>query len=123
MRRRKSKNRQITRSTKVSYKNHTFASKLELYMYKSLEKAKIKVLYEGKTYSLVDGFSFKNASYETTNVYGFGHPPYYANMIKALRGLTDPICSGEEGLKSLELLIASYRSSQSGERISLPLKR
>ena len=70
-----------------------------------------------------DDLKVKNASYETTNVYGFGHPPYYANMIKALRGLTDPICSGEEGLKSLELLIASYRSSQSGERISLPLKR
>ena len=68
MRRRKSKNRQITRSTKVSYKQHKFASKLELYMYKELEKAKIKTLYEGKTFSLVDGFSFENASYEKTRV-------------------------------------------------------
>lgn len=68
MRRRKSKNRQITRSTKVSYKQYKFASKLELYMYKELEKAKIKTLYEGKTFSLVDGFNFENASYEKTRV-------------------------------------------------------
>tara|TARA_B100001939_G_scaffold45116_1_gene34777 strand:- start:6316 stop:6678 length:363 start_codon:yes stop_codon:yes gene_type:complete len=37
-------------------------------MYKELEKAKIKTLYEGKTFSLVDGFNFENASYEKTRV-------------------------------------------------------
>ena len=28
----------------------------------------------------------KDASYETTSVYGFGHPLYYDNVIKTLRG-------------------------------------
>ena len=65
----------------------------------------------------------KNASYETSNIYGFGHPPYYENMLKDLRGETDAICSGEEGLKSLELLIAAYRSSKTGLEIELPLER
>ena len=33
-----------------------------------------------------DDEPIKAASYETTSVYGFGHPLYYDNVIKALRG-------------------------------------
>lgn len=65
----------------------------------------------------------RNASYETSNIYGFGHPPYYENMLKNLRGESEAICSGEEGLKSLELLIAAYRSSKTGLEVELPLER
>ena len=65
----------------------------------------------------------ENASYETTSVYGFGHPVYYENMLKTLRGESEAICSGEDGLKSLELLIASYRSSKTGQEIKLPLNK
>ena len=64
--RRKKRSRQITRSTKVTYKQYKFASKLELYMYKALEKQKIKVLYEGKTFEVVPGFNFSASSYEKT---------------------------------------------------------
>ena len=64
--RRKGKKRQITRATKVEYKGHKFASKLELHMYRMLEKEKIKVGYESHTYTLVDGFEFQSASYEKT---------------------------------------------------------
>mgnify|MGYP005696834557 FL=1 len=64
--RRFSKRKQITRSTKVTYKGHKFASKLELYMYKALEREKIKVLYEGETYEVVKGFHFPASSYEKT---------------------------------------------------------
>ena len=35
-------------------------------MYKSLEKQKIKVLYEGKTFEVVPGFDFSMSSYEKT---------------------------------------------------------
>ena len=62
-----------------------------------------------------------DASYETTSVYGFGHPLYYDNVIKTLLGLAQPETDGREGLKSLELLIAMYMSSRDGKRISLPL--
>jgi len=64
----------------------------------------------------------KAASYETTSVYGFGHPLYYDNVIKTLRGEASPETDGREGLRSLELLIAMYRSARDGRRINLPLE-
>jgi len=62
------------------------------------------------------------ASYQTTSVYGFGHPLYYDNVIASLRGEAEPETDGREGLKSLELLIAMYRSARDGKRINLPLE-
>lgn len=61
------------------------------------------------------------ASYETTSVYGFGHPLYYDNVIKVLRGEAPPETDGREGLKSLETLIGIYLSARDGRRVSLPL--
>ena len=63
----------------------------------------------------------KDASYQTTSVYGFGHPLYYDNVIGALRGEAEPETDGREGLRSLELLIAMYMSARDGKRVSLPL--
>jgi UDP-N-acetyl-2-amino-2-deoxyglucuronate dehydrogenase len=62
-----------------------------------------------------------DASYETTSVYGYGHPLYYSNVIATLRGEAQPEIDGREGLKSLELLIAMYMSARDGKRINLPL--
>lgn len=62
------------------------------------------------------------ASYVTTSVYGFGHPLYYENVIKALRGESEPETDGREGLRSLEILIASYLSARDGRRVALPLQ-
>jgi UDP-N-acetyl-2-amino-2-deoxyglucuronate dehydrogenase len=64
----------------------------------------------------------KSANYETTSVYGFGHPLYYKNVIDSLRGQAEPETDGREGLKSLELLIAAYLSARDGGTISLPLE-
>lgn len=63
----------------------------------------------------------KDANYQTTSVYGFGHPLYYDNVIRTLRGECEPETDGREGLKSLELLIAMYLSARDGRRINLPL--
>ena len=63
-----------------------------------------------------------DASYQTTSVYGFGHPLYYDNVISTLRGEAQPETDGREGLKSLELLIAMYLSSRDGKRVNLPLE-
>lgn len=68
-----------------------------------------------------DDEKVKQASYETTSVYGFGHSLYFDNVIKVLRGEASPETDGREGLKSLEILIAAYLSAQDGKRISLPL--
>jgi UDP-N-acetyl-2-amino-2-deoxyglucuronate dehydrogenase len=64
----------------------------------------------------------KSANYETTSVYGFGHPMYYDNVIKTLRGEADAETDGREGLRSLELLIASYLSARDGRRVALPME-
>lgn len=66
--------------------------------------------------------SVDEASYQTTSVYGFGHPLYYDNVIKALRGEAPPDTDGREGLRSLELLIAAYTAARDGQRINLPLE-
>ena len=64
----------------------------------------------------------KEANYQTTSVYGFGHPLYYNNVVEVLRGNTEPETDGREGLKSLEILIAAYLSASNGQTISLPLE-
>lgn len=69
----------------------------------------------------IDDEKVRQASYETTSVYGFGHPLYFDNVIRVLRGEASPETDGREGLKSLEVLIAAYLSARDGKRISLPL--
>jgi len=69
-----------------------------------------------------DDRKVKEASYETTSVYGFGHPLYYENVIRVLRGEAEPETDGREGLKSLEVLIACYLSARDGRRVPLPLE-
>ncbi len=64
----------------------------------------------------------KEANYQTTSVYGFGHPLYYNNVVEVLRGNIEPETDGKEGLKSLEVLIAAYLSARDGQTISLPLE-
>lgn len=64
----------------------------------------------------------KNANYETTSVYGFGHPLYYRNVIDVMRGKALPETDGRAGLKSLELLIAIYRSARDRKPVGLPLE-
>jgi UDP-N-acetyl-2-amino-2-deoxyglucuronate dehydrogenase len=63
-----------------------------------------------------------DANYETTSVYGFGHPLYYKNVVDVLRGEAEPETDGREGLKSLEVLIAAYLSARDGKTVSLPLE-
>lgn len=81
MKRKLKRNKQITRSTKVQYQGLNFASKLEMHMYKLLKQAKIPVEYEGKTFSLVEGFDFTNASYEKTRVKKYLHDRGNKNVL------------------------------------------
>ena len=65
--------------------------------------------------------SINEVSYNTASVYGFGHPLYYENVIKVFENKIKPETDGREGLKSLEVLIAAYRSAKIGKTVSLPL--
>ena len=68
-----------------------------------------------------DDEKVKASNYQTTSVYGFGHPLYYENVINVMRGTAAPETDGREGLKSLEVLIATYLSARDGKRVALPL--
>lgn len=61
------------------------------------------------------------AGYATSSVYGPGHPLYYDNVIGTLRGEQNAEVDGYEGLRSLEVVIAAYRSARDGVRVGLPL--
>jgi UDP-N-acetyl-2-amino-2-deoxyglucuronate dehydrogenase len=63
----------------------------------------------------------RNAGYSAASVYGPGHPLYYDNVISTLRGEKHAEVDGYEGLRSLEVVIAAYRSARDGVRVGLPL--
>ena len=63
-----------------------------------------------------------DANYSPTSVYGVGHPAYYDNVVRVLRGEAKAETDGREGLRSLETLIAIYTSARDGRRVSLPLE-
>ncbi|WP_425261590.1 Gfo/Idh/MocA family protein [Rubrivivax sp. RP6-9] len=63
----------------------------------------------------------QSASYGTASVYGPGHPLYYDNVIGTLRGERHAEVDGYEGLRSLEVVLAAYRSARDGVRVGLPL--
>ena len=69
-----------------------------------------------------DDARVNGASYESASVYGYGHPLYYDNVIKSMCGKAEPETNGREGLRSLELLIATYISARDGRRVPLPLE-
>jgi UDP-N-acetyl-2-amino-2-deoxyglucuronate dehydrogenase len=64
----------------------------------------------------------KDASYQTTSVYGFGHPLYFKDVIEVMRGNKEPDTDGREGLAALEVLIAAYLSARDRKTVSLPLE-
>jgi predicted dehydrogenase len=73
------------------------------------------------TDKLPEDENIASASYQTTSVYGHGHPLYYENVVKVMRGQAEPETDGREGLKSLEVLVAAYLAARDGKRVALPL--
>ena len=68
-----------------------------------------------------DDEKVKESNYEISSVYGRGHYPYYGNILDVLQGLDAPLCDGRDGLASLELLIAAYRSARDFQTVYLPI--
>jgi UDP-N-acetyl-2-amino-2-deoxyglucuronate dehydrogenase len=63
----------------------------------------------------------ESVNYDPPNIYGFGHMGYYQNVIDVLKNGAQPNTDGREGRKSLELILAIYKSSREGRTIGLPL--
>jgi UDP-N-acetyl-2-amino-2-deoxyglucuronate dehydrogenase len=61
------------------------------------------------------------SGYDPGGVYGPGHRGYYTNVIDTLQGRGEAQVDGYEGLRSLEVIVAAYRSARDGVRVGLPL--
>ncbi len=57
------------------------------------------------------------------NIYGFGHTPLYADMIDAIQKDHEPYVNGIEGKKTLELVLAIYKSAAEKGFVKLPLDK
>jgi len=56
------------------------------------------------------------------SVYGFGHVPYYENVVAALKGHGAADTDGRAGRKSLELILGIYESAKTGREVPIPLR-
>lgn len=63
----------------------------------------------------------QDTNYQPPNVYGFGHNPYYRNVVDVLLQKGVPATDGRDGRKSVEIIQAIYQSAKTGKRVSLPL--
>jgi len=62
-----------------------------------------------------------DCNYQPPTVYGFGHNPYYQNVVSALLENTEPYTDGRDGRKSVEIIQAIYESARHGKKVTLPL--
>lgn len=63
----------------------------------------------------------QDTNYTPPSVYGFGHNPYYNNVVEVLLSKGKPSTDGRDGRKSVEIIQAIYQSAKTGRRVSLPL--
>lgn len=63
----------------------------------------------------------EESNYQPPTVYGFGHNPYYHNVVHTLLGDAEASTDGKDGRKSLEIIQAIYESAQHGKKVTLPL--
>lgn len=64
----------------------------------------------------------KNYSVNPPNVYGYGHKAYLEHVVDCLANGKKSFLAGEEGRKSLELIMAIYESIESKKEIFYPFK-
>lgn len=69
----------------------------------------------------IKGENIEDESENVENVYGNGHISLYADMIDAIENNRQPYISAVDGRNALEIVLAIYKSMQTGEKIMLPL--
>ncbi|MDR3178986.1 MAG: Gfo/Idh/MocA family oxidoreductase [Oscillospiraceae bacterium] len=57
---------------------------------------------------------------EKQTIYGFGHIPLFKNFVESIEFDREPLISGESGRKSLEIVLAAYKSQKTGLPVTLP---
>jgi predicted dehydrogenase len=51
-----------------------------------------------------------------------GHTMLFKDVVNAIKNGTTPLVDGHEGRRSVEIILAIYKSAQTGRPVSLPLK-
>ncbi|MCQ2451380.1 MAG: Gfo/Idh/MocA family oxidoreductase [Clostridia bacterium] len=64
----------------------------------------------------------KGLKEQTSNVYGNGHTSLYADVMDAIKNDRKPYIDAVAGRNALEIILAIYKSMQTGEVVKLPLK-
>jgi UDP-N-acetyl-2-amino-2-deoxyglucuronate dehydrogenase len=112
---------------------NVYPKNLEETLYIFGEKGTVKA--GGKSVNLIEEWSFADSadgernevirqfSENPPNVYGFGHTPLYADMVRAIKDGRPPYVPGEAGRAALELVLAIYKSAASGMPVALPMER
>ncbi|MCK4295309.1 MAG: Gfo/Idh/MocA family oxidoreductase, partial [Candidatus Marinimicrobia bacterium] len=59
----------------------------------------------------------KEYDLDIDNIYGDGHAPLYKDFIEAVRGDRKPLISGNEGKKSLSIILMAYKSQKESRAI------
>lgn len=109
---------------------NVFPKNLEETLYIFGETGTVKV--GGTSTNTIDVWEFKNATEadmmmagfreETSNVYGNGHTLLYADVIEAIRTSRRPYVDAVAGRNALEMVLAIYKSQQTGQPVKLPLE-
>lgn len=108
-----------------------YPNNLEETLYIFGEKGTVKA--GGKSVNIIEEWQFADnfdyseavkATYNENpkNIYGFGHNPLFANMIEAIINNREPYITAKDARKSLELVLAIYKSAAEGKCIKLPLE-
>ncbi len=63
----------------------------------------------------------KQVREDIDSVYGFGHTALFKDMINAVNCNREPLINGEEGRKSVYIVLAAYKSRLIGQTVNLPL--
>jgi len=61
------------------------------------------------------------AAVDPPSVYGFGHSALFADFVEAVTNGRDPLVSGEEGKKALDIILAIYKSMKEGGPVDMPV--
>ena len=107
-----------------------FPKNLEESLYIFGEAGTVKL--GGKSTNTIDVWHFADADQSgeqyagfteaTANVYGNGHTSLYQDMIGAITKDRAPYVDARAGRRALELVLAIYKSEQTGESVRLPLE-
>ncbi len=72
-----------------------------------------------ETWRFADGLDseeevLKHQAEDPDSVYGFGHTPLFKDMIDAINEDRQPLVSGKEGIKGMNIILAAYKSQKEG---------